>query len=551
MTELMPSLRGAEIMRRFASLEIERAPYETVWNEITTFVLPSRGSYTYSPGTTNVERKSKRKLDSAATYAHRSLVSRIIAEFTNPGTRWFEYRAPEPDIDKLYHVRAFLQKKSDEVHQKLRENVFSLAHSEVLADWCAYGTACMMAEDRGKKGYTWTSVSPSEIWIAENNENEVDCIYRKYQLTYKQLCEEFGTENIDIEIHRGCEATPHKKLDILHAVEPNSSYDPQKKSSKNFRYRSTFILVQDQSVLREGSFKRKPYIVFRFWKRTNEAYGGSPAIDALADIRLLNVLTDIHLRAAQLAVAPPQGLAHDSVIAPLKLIPYGINYGAITSDGKRLVDNILQGNLNLRDLESLMQKIEKRIYSSFFVDPLMNREGSIRTAAEVGKRSNEELTGLAPFLNRVDHEYLSVVLDMMLEYVLADSDDPVPKELNGLTASIEYTGPLAKTQRGEELNNNLQFAQIAQAVGGVNPTLLENVDWNAWLRNVADLLGIPMEVIRSPEFMQQMEQAKAQQAQQQQMLQAAQGAASTLTDAAKAGLVSRGDLGLPELPKGV
>jgi hypothetical protein len=140
----------------------------------------------------------------------------------------------------------------------------------------------------------------------------------------------------------------------------------------------------------------------------------------------------------------------------------------------------------------------------------------------------------------------------MLEYVLDhENTDPIPPELQGMVPRIEYTGPLAKTQRGQELNNNLQFAQIAQTVGNVDPTLMQNVDWNAWLRNVAELLGVPMDNINSPEHMQAMAAAQQQQQQQAQMMQMAQGAASTVTDAAKAGLISRADLGLPQQPEGI
>lgn len=543
---------GPELMRRFSQLVQDRNAYDMVWDDITEFVLPSRGTFTYRQDYQNAERKSRRRLDSTATYAHRALTARVIGEFTNSGSRWFEYRAPDPAIDKLYNVRAFLQRMSDKVYQKLNASSFILAHTEVTADWCAYGTACMSAEDNGKDGFSWSSISPSQIWIAENKDNEVDCVYRQYQLTYKQVCEEFGHEVLGDDVHKTYADTPHRKLDILHVVEPNPDFSEGKKAKRFFRYKGVYVLRTTGKTLRIGYHKRKPYIVLRFWKRTEEVYGGSPGIDALSDIRMLNTMKDVYLRAAQLTAAPPFGLAHDSVVSPLKLVPYGINYGAVSADGKDLVKRLMDGNLNLGDLREMITDTVQSIRAAFFVDPLMNRENSIRTAAEVSKRAGEEMTGLAPFLARFDVEYLSVVLDAMLEHTLEyDNDMPVPKELNGLRPKIEYTGPLAKTQRGQELNNNLQFAQIAQTVGNVDPSLMQNVDWNAWLRNVAELLGVPMDNINSPAHMQQMA-AQAQQQQQMQMaMQAVQGAASTLNDSAKAGLINRQDLGLPPSPEGI
>ncbi len=544
--------KAPEILQRFSLLVNERNQYDRLWDDITELVLPSRGTYSYQRDTQDPERKSRKRLDSTATYAHRSLTARIIAEFTNSGTRWFEYRAPDPEIDKIYEVRKFLQRKSDQVYQRLNSSSFLLAHTEFTSDWAGYGTACMLQEDNGKEGKTYMSVAPQEIWVAENKDNEVDCVYRKYKLTYKQICEAFGPESVPDDLHQACENTPHVSFEVLHAVEPNTAYTPRKKASRYFRYHGIYILMQTGTILKEGHFKRKPYIVARFWKRTAESYGGSPAVDALPDIRMLNVMKDVYLRAAQLTAAPPMALAHDSVVSPLKLVPYGVNYGAISADGKELVKRLLDGGLSLADLRDMITDTVQAIRAAFFVDPLMNRETSIRTAAEVGKRASEEMTGLAPFLARFDVEYLSVILDAELEHTLEyETDEPIPEELNGLIPSIEYTGPLAKTQRGQELNNNLQFAQIVQTVGNVDPALMQNVDWNAWMRNVANLLGVPMDNINSPEHMAAMAAAQQQQQQMQMQMQAIQGAASTLNDSAKAGLINRSDLGLPQAPEGI
>ncbi len=548
--------RAPALLQRFSLLVQEREPYNQAWDDITEYVLPSRGTLTYqaqniSPQQ-NPERKSRRRLDSTATYAHRALTARVIGEFTNSGSRWFDYRAPDPDIDKLYHVRSFLQKMSDKVYRKLNASSFQMSHVEFTSDWNGYGTACMLAEDQGKEGYIWTAISPAEIYIAEDERNDVVCVYRQYQMTYKQLVGSFGHENIPDDVHSDCAETPHKRFEILHCVEPNDNFDASKGASKFFAFHGIFVLKATGTTLKEGFFKRKPYIIARFWKRPNEVYGGSPAMDALPDIRMLNVMKDIFLRSAQLTAAPPMGLAHDSVVSPLRLVPYGINYGAISPDGKDLVKRLFEGGLNLRDLQSLMTDTVQAIRAAFFVDPLMNREASIRTAAEVGKRATEEMTGLAPFLARFDVEYLSVVLDMMLEHTLKhDNDIEVPEELHGLVPRIEYTGPLAKTQRGQELNNNLQFAQIAQTVGNVDPSLMKNVDWNAWLRNIAELLGVPMDNINSPEDMAQIQQQEQQAQQVQQVMQMAQQVGGTINDAAKSGLINRQDLGLPPEAAGI
>jgi len=88
------------LLRRFAKLEQDREPYNVVWDENATesCLDPVRGTYTYQQNTGNAERKSRKRLDSTATYAHRALTARVIGEaFTNSGSHWFDYRASDPE----------------------------------------------------------------------------------------------------------------------------------------------------------------------------------------------------------------------------------------------------------------------------------------------------------------------------------------------------------------------------------------------------------------------------------------------------------------------
>jgi hypothetical protein len=65
----------------------------------------------------------------------------------------------------------------------------------------------------------------------------------------------------------------------------------------------------------------------------------------------------------------------------------------------------------------------------------------------------------------------------------------------------------------------------------------------------ADLLSVPQDVITSEEVLAQKQQQQQQMMQQQQQMQGVQGmqgVAGSMADLAKAGLLKRSDLGLPD-----
>jgi len=158
-----------------------------------------------------------------------------------------------------------------------------------------------------------------------------------------------------------------KSLNFCMLWNPMRIIFQERKQQSSFVIRVFMLLKKTGTTLRIGHYNRKPYIVARFWKRTDEVYGGSPGMDALSDIRLLNMMTDIGIRGLQLSVAPPQGLAHDSVISPLKLTPYGINYGAISADGNHDLPLIFSKvALPLKDLAQWMEATKQQIRAAFF-----------------------------------------------------------------------------------------------------------------------------------------------------------------------------------------
>lgn len=508
------------ILSRFDSLRGLRSNYESVWDEITDFVLPSRGTYSSLQTNTPAQRRDRRLLDITGVVACRTLAARVVTEMTSPGDRWFDFRMDDPELDKLEHVRRFLYEASDRAYSVLQSG-WRLPHIEVTADWVAYGTACLFvseAEVKGKKELVFKAIPITELFIAEDFKGKPDTVYRYFRLPIRQIAQEFGTDNFTPDLLKMLEKDPDALEEVIHAVYPSGIYGKEGKMKQNMRYKSCYVLKDKKILLSEGGFKEMPFIVFRFWKRTGEPYGGSPAWDALSDIRMINVMSETALRSFQMEAFPPLLAASDGVIMPLKTMPNGVNIGGMSPEGKRLVEPLVTGSRTQMAFEVLEQR-RQAIRNAFFVDPLINRENSIRTAAEVQKRAAEELNGISPFVNRYEEEYLNPLLDRVLLHVIETyySPEEIPEEIQGKLTTVEYTAPLARTQRAKQLDSTVTFLQLLQTIAQADPTILQVLKQDNLVAMMTDLLGVPYWVLKSKEELA-MEQQAAQQQQMMDML---------------------------------
>jgi hypothetical protein len=102
-----------------------------------------------------------------------------------------------------------------------------------------------------------------------------------------------------------------------------------------------------------------------------------------------------------------------------------------------------------------------------------------------------------------------------VEKILLVMDDrgliDLPLRVNGLEVKVSAVAPLAMAQNMEEINNILQFSQIAQSVG---PEGAMAVKVGEMLDLIAEKLGVPQKIRRSAEERAQQMQQLAMAAEQ-------------------------------------
>lgn len=133
---------------------------------------------------------------------------------------------------------------------------------------------------------------------------------------------------------------------------------------------------------------------------------------------------------------------------------------------------------------------------------------SARSATEIAQRQRELATNLGSAFGRLMTEIMIPLVSRTLYVLDRQGFIRMPLKVNGVQVKVVPVSPLAEAPKMEEVNQLLNFMQIANAMGPMGQTLLnipEMVDF------IAEKMGIDARLLNTPEeqqaMMQQMQQA--------------------------------------------
>lgn len=226
----------------------------------------------------------------------------------------------------------------------------------------------------------------------------------------------------------------------------------------------------------------------------------------------------------------------------INLIPGGLT--TVDDQSQQFVTPLFDVRLDLAHAEQEIIRTEdaiKRAYSADLFLMLDSLDNGRMTAREVMERTQEKLQQLGPVVERLQDEFLTMVIQRVYNIIERSGGfPPIPQELLEVIGDenieVDYISPLAQAQKMSGLVNIEQgIAQVAQ-MAQLWPEVLKKVDPLATISKYFEMLGAPAVMQRSNEAVMEIiaQEQKAMQEQQEMAegLAAAQ-AMAPLADAAK------------------
>lgn len=516
------------IIKRFEALEGQRDNWQNHFQELADYMLPRKADIVRKR--TRGEKRMEQVFDGTALQAVDLLSASLHGMLTSGATPWFHLALKDQDMGRDDEVEAWLQDTSARMSKAFLRSNFETEIHEMYVDLVVFGTGCMFVEmDQGQLRFSTRHIS--EFHIAENQYGLVDTVFRKYKVPARQAVLRFGYDEVSKFIQTKYDKRPDDEVTLLHAVMPRYDRDPTKMDSANMPFASVYICMDSKMPISVKGFQEFPYIVPRFLKATGETMGRSPAMVALPDVKMLNLMSKTIIQAAQKQIDPPLLVPDDGFILPIRTNPGGLNFFRA---GSR--DTITPLNVGANIPIGLQMEEQRRaaIRSAFYVDQLLSAGAANMTATEVIQRQEERLRVLSPALGRLMNEMLRPLIERTFALMLRNDMFALPPEmLQGRDVDIEYVSPLARAQKSSSLNNTMRALEILMPLSQALP-VGDHINPDGLVNHVTDALGVPKTVLNSDREIQQARQAQAEQQAMMQQRQQEQEDVYTAAQAAQA-----------------
>lgn len=528
------------VKKRFQSLKEDRSPWEDHWRDLAQYILPRRARWLNRDDSAG--KTSHKVVDGTGTTAFRLLASGMMTGITSPSRIWFRQVTEDHDLMEEASVKLWLsivQNREMQVFQA--SNIYKTMHS-CYEDIGVFGTAAAMIVRDFHMVIRGQSMPVGTFWLATNQYGEVDTLYRLISMDVGKVVKEFGLENVCPSTRTAYDRGDyHSKVDVYQCIEPNNGRDTSRSDFAGKRWRSVYWEApsRDGEFVAKRGYDYKPFIAPRWNATALEAYGISPGMDALPDIKQLQFMQHQMAITVEKQNDPP--IQGPSSIGDVKGMTNSGQFTPIENfDGtSQAIRSIYDVNLNVGDLREMIRECQGRINETSFANLFMmfnQMEGvQPRNQLEIAERRGEKMLALGPVLEGLQHEMIEPIVDAGFDAILdAGLVPPPPPELQGQQLGVQLQSMLAREQRGDEIMAIDRILGLTGNISAVYPGIIDKVDMDQALDEYSRLLGGPPSIIRTDKDVDAIRQGRAQQEQQVQAMEMANSgaqAAKTLSEA--------------------
>ena len=533
----VPTPEEQEVVTKTIQLFTQLYQWKTNLNaqaeEIASLIYPEArntfmwGSYNW-PGA----KRTERMVDSTGMLALQQFAS-IMGELLTPtNIQWHQLQTTNPYLNKNCRVALYFEQVTNILFQEryaATSNFLSASYTDFL-NLGAFGTMTCLIDELddpvyGRQGIRYVPLPFGEVYLYQNHQGQVIGLIRYFRLTARQCWQMFGESNFPEVLKAPLEQNSEWQYEFLHHVGLREDWEPGKPGKKGMPWRSDYISLAGQTLLRQGSYRRFPYAVGRYTLAPREIYGRSPAMAILPSLKTINAEKSMFLKAGHRVADPVLLIQDDSLVDSINLRPGAINAGGVSPDGRPLVHPLPVGNIQIgiEMMEAEADIIKQSFLTSLF--DILIKDRPTMTATEVLSRLQEKGTLIGPMVSR-QAEFLGPMIDRELDILAWQKKlPPMPPELKeaGSEYRVEYTSLLNRTMRSGEAAGFLRTVESALSVVNATQDMshLDVFDFDTALKDIADIQAVPTSWMANDKLIQSRRQQRAQAEQQRAQIQAA------------------------------
>lgn len=526
---------------RIIGLRVNRYGWWVHWRELADYILPRRYKWLITPN--QMSRGSpinQHILDSTGTLAARDLAAGMMMGCSDPTKKWFRYKINRIDSSQPGPIAIWLAQVERLVRLILAESNFYDALAIFYFDLVVFGTACLLIYEDFDNVICCYNPCLGEYYVDLDAQYRPFIFGREFTHTVAEAADMFGVENLSpstaaLWAQGGTSLT--RELVVAQLVEPNDD-GREYGVDKRFGYRECYWewggsaspqggSSYSPGLLRKRGFYESPAIIGRWDVVSNDAYGRSPGMDALPDIKQLQLETKRLSQGIDKMVNPPMVGDVQLKNQPASLLPGGITYvSGVLQHGRPGFAPAYLVNPQVKEMMEQMAQVQERIRQTFYknlfqtISQFVTRSNV--TATEIDARRAEAMLMLGPVLERLNHEVFAQVHERVFGIASRAGILPkAPDEIRGANVNVEFTSMIELAQMANKANSIQELMTLASQFAAVDPAMMDNLDMDMGFDMIANLKVGEPKLVRGPQALQQLRQQRAEAQQQQQQNEAA------------------------------
>jgi hypothetical protein len=504
----------AILRRAYEQAKAVRGPVEGVWQELARFFAPLGSGE--NPGVKLDEGSARQQgdpnvWDSTAIDSSQKLAASIHGSVTNPAIRWFKLAWRLPELKDDPAEAAWLDQVADIVFDALQDSDFNTEIASADQDLVTLGNCFVVEEakiEAGEwKGVDFTAVPLREGFVEEDSAGGVFRFFRRNSWTGVQVLDKFREECPEEIRQKVAKAEDvEKRYEIVFAV-----WCRPERLGKRIMYPSAphlrpvgyayFNGETGEAIGEEGGYYEMPVCFARWAKSSGSVYGHGQCNIMLPTVKYLNGWMETEHQAAAKNVDPALAVTERGLLSDLDLEPGGVTV-VREKDSISVIES--KGNANWANMK--LEELRGMVRRALFDDQLSLKDSPAMTATEVTARYELMNRILGSTLARIETDLLSPIVSITIGQLMRAGRLPkMPPKAAKLYRSgkaafnIEYQGPLARSQRTDEvaaIERVLAFAAALLKMGVPMQIVMATIDVVKAIREVANRLGTPANLLK-------------------------------------------------------
>lgn len=529
-----------ETIELCSQLETQRATHDTLWQDISRYVMPSKSDI-LEDKTPGVAGWTQDIHDISANQANMKLASGSF-DFLLTG-KWFAYEAPEEFSEQVgKDGRDWYKRCSEIAIRELNRSNWDLEAHEMLLDRGGFGTGAILCEEnKGRNGLRFLTQQIGTYSIMENDEKLVDTLVRKIPMTVRNMVQKYGYENCAKKVRElwdkgGKEI--HETFEVIHRISPRQDVRKGPAIAKEKPWASIHVDKKHKKLLRVSGYDEMPMAVSRFIRWGKSPWGYCPSVLALPITRTLNLL-EKYMDALVEMAAFPRLLIPTNLQGDVDLRSSGITLFDPNLPNALPKEWATQGryDIGVDRAEKMREFIDDAYHVNLF-QALADRTKTM-TATEVLELKEEKLVNFSPTFARLRMEIFNPVLLRVFNvlYRQGKFKEPpssvlamLPDGTGGpLTPQVSLTSKLALAMKSLENKSFIEFLSMAELLFTIQPESIDRIAEDA-IDKLAANAGVAVDFMATAQEIKAKQEARAKQQEAAAMLEAAQGMAKAGKD---------------------